>query len=107
MSYSLEVKALAYKLDPPCWISYSGKSRDFKRAMDVRRTAALEKARVRVDRAPRGRSRPVVSRRTAWATSGARHAYLLRMAKAEGLPYSVYTKLAYCAALSQGRSSIW
>lgn len=35
------------------------------------------------------------------------HAYLLRMAAAEGLPYHVYATLAYCAALSQGRSSIW
>lgn len=38
------VKDEAYKLDPECWVSYSGKPRDFKRAMDVRRLAALRKA---------------------------------------------------------------
>lgn len=40
-----EVKELAYQLDPECWISYRGKPRDFKRSMEVRRKASLERAR--------------------------------------------------------------
>lgn len=42
--WSHEEKALAYNLDPDCWISYSGKNREFKRAMDKRRLASLRKA---------------------------------------------------------------
>lgn len=42
--YSHEVKQLARKLDPECWISYSGKPKAFKQQMDKRRTAALQKA---------------------------------------------------------------
>ena len=33
MPYEQDVKELAYTLDPPAWISYSGKSRDFKAVM--------------------------------------------------------------------------
>lgn len=40
-----EIKEAAYKLDPECWVSYSGKPRDFKRGMEVRRKASLEAAR--------------------------------------------------------------
>lgn len=36
-----EVKALAYKLDPDCWVSYSGRPPEVKRWMDRRRTASL------------------------------------------------------------------
>lgn len=43
-----EVKQLAYKIDPECWVSYSGKPRKFKAYMDSRRTAALEEAERRV-----------------------------------------------------------
>jgi hypothetical protein len=39
-----EVKQRAYEIDPECWISYSGRSKAFKRQMDARRTASLEKA---------------------------------------------------------------
>ena len=39
------VKALAHTLDPECWVSYSGKPKQFKQAMDIRRNAALAKAR--------------------------------------------------------------
>lgn len=39
-----KVKQIAYKIDPECWVSYSGKARAFKQQMDVRRTAALDKA---------------------------------------------------------------
>ena len=42
--YSLEVKALAYTLDPECWVSYSGQPRKYKRYIEGRRVAALEKA---------------------------------------------------------------
>ena len=34
----------AYKIDPECWISYSGKEKKFKQAMDRRRTAAIAEA---------------------------------------------------------------
>lgn len=44
MRYSEEVKQLAYKMDPECWVSYSGATPDFKRAMDKRRTLSLEYA---------------------------------------------------------------
>lgn len=44
MSYSPRVKHLAYKLDPVCWVSYSGKPPAFKRTMDKRRLEALERA---------------------------------------------------------------
>lgn len=44
MPYSPRVKVLAYKIDPACWRSYSGKPADFKRAADARRIAALESA---------------------------------------------------------------
>lgn len=42
------VKAVAYKLDPIAWRSYSGQPRDFKAAMDHRRTRALEQARAAI-----------------------------------------------------------
>jgi hypothetical protein len=42
--WPFEVKQLAYKLEPECWVSYSGKPKHFKAAMDVRRTAALQNA---------------------------------------------------------------
>ena len=35
------VKQRAYALDPECWVSYSGKDKAFKQAMDKRRTTAL------------------------------------------------------------------
>lgn len=38
------IKHLAYKLDPECWQSYSGKDKPFKQAMDLRRTASMAKA---------------------------------------------------------------
>lgn len=44
MSYSEEVKQLAYKLDEECWVSYTGKKPDHKRAMDKRRSLSLESA---------------------------------------------------------------
>jgi hypothetical protein len=49
MPYSQEVKELAYTLDPPAWVSYSGKARNFKAVMDDRRTASLRKAQKQVD----------------------------------------------------------
>lgn len=45
-----EVKQLAYKLDPECWASYSGKPRKFKAYMDARRTASLEEAERKIER---------------------------------------------------------
>ena len=42
--WSQETKELAYKLDPECWISYSGKPRKFKSYMDQRRLASLRRA---------------------------------------------------------------
>jgi hypothetical protein len=44
MPYSPRTKALAHRIDPKCWISYSGKDVSTKRAMDARRCAALEMA---------------------------------------------------------------
>lgn len=39
------VKDRAYKIDPPCWKSYSGKDKQYKQRMDSRRTASLTQAR--------------------------------------------------------------
>jgi len=39
-----KIKQRAYKIDPECWVSYSGKPKSFKRYMDGRRTEALRKA---------------------------------------------------------------
>lgn len=50
MAYSQDVKELAYVLDPVCWVSYSGKGRNFKAAMDARRTKALNQAQIEIDR---------------------------------------------------------
>lgn len=44
MSYPQSVKDRAHEIDPEAFVSYSGKPREFKQAMDARRTAALEKA---------------------------------------------------------------
>lgn len=38
------IKELAYTIDPECWVSYSGKPRQFKSYMEGRRTASLQKA---------------------------------------------------------------
>lgn len=45
MPHTPRTKDLAYKIDPNCWISYSGKDVSTKRAMDARRSYALETAR--------------------------------------------------------------
>lgn len=37
-------KELAYRIDPDCWVSYSGQPKSVKQAMDARRTASLAKA---------------------------------------------------------------
>ena len=44
MPYKQEVKDIAYKLDPECWVSYSGKPKEVKREMDWRRVDCLETA---------------------------------------------------------------
>lgn len=44
MPYSSHVKALAHKLDPECWKSYSGQPIEVKRGIDVRRLASLKRA---------------------------------------------------------------
>lgn len=44
MSYSDEVKQRAYALDPECWVSYAGKPKEVRRAIDQRRTASLQQA---------------------------------------------------------------
>jgi len=50
MPHSQDVKELAYTIDQPCWVSYSGKPRWFKAAMDERRTKALEQAEATIGR---------------------------------------------------------
>lgn len=42
--YPQEVKEAAYKLDPECWVSYSGQTRHYKRVMEGRRQASLRRA---------------------------------------------------------------
>lgn len=44
MTYSRDVKEIAYKLDPKAWESYSGKAVDVKRLLESRRNASLEAA---------------------------------------------------------------
>jgi hypothetical protein len=39
-----DIKQAAYALDPECWVSYSGKPREFKQAMERRRVASLAAA---------------------------------------------------------------
>ena len=41
---SVDMKAIARRIDPDCWVSYSGKTRQFKQSMDKRRSAAMAKA---------------------------------------------------------------
>lgn len=50
MPYSQDVKELAYTIDPVAFVSYSGKPRNFKAAMDFRRDAALREAQGQIDR---------------------------------------------------------
>ncbi len=40
-----DVKERAHRIDPECWISYSGKPKEFKQQMDARRLAALNKSK--------------------------------------------------------------
>lgn len=44
--HSTRVKRIAYRLDPECWISYSGKPVEEKRAIEARRGAALKAAKL-------------------------------------------------------------
>lgn len=44
MSHPSAVKELAYSLDPECWISYSGKPKEFKQRMEIRRATSMHKA---------------------------------------------------------------
>ncbi len=53
MPYEQDVKELAYTLDPPAWVSYSGKPALFKAAMDDRRTASLKDAERTINRIKR------------------------------------------------------
>lgn len=47
-AYRQEVKELAYKLDPECWVSYSGKLKAHKQHMDYRRAKSLREAERRL-----------------------------------------------------------
>jgi hypothetical protein len=47
--FEQDVKELAYTIDPPCWVSYSGKGRNFKAAMEFRRKRALDDAQGQID----------------------------------------------------------
>jgi hypothetical protein len=49
MPYDHRLKEIAYKLDPECWVSYSGKPRSFKSHMDSRRTRSLRAAQDQFD----------------------------------------------------------
>jgi hypothetical protein len=40
-----DIKERAHSIDPECWVSYSGKPKHVKQAMDVRRLAALKQAK--------------------------------------------------------------
>lgn len=42
--FSSEIKEIAYQLDAECWVSYSGKPKKFKQAMEARRIKSLEQA---------------------------------------------------------------
>lgn len=44
IQYSMEVKEEARRLDPECWVSYSGKPKSFKQYIDGRRSASLRQA---------------------------------------------------------------
>lgn len=44
MEYSQSVKEQAYAIDPECWVSYSGKPKEFKQRMEVRRVKSLTDA---------------------------------------------------------------
>jgi len=52
MGHSSRVKQFAYAIDPACWISYSGKPPEVKRALDARRNAALKFATENLWRVP-------------------------------------------------------
>ena len=44
MPIDQDIKDRAHSIDPACWVSYSGRSKDLRRMMDARRNASLEKA---------------------------------------------------------------
>jgi len=44
MKYRPEIKKLAYELNPTCWASYSGRTKQFKQEMDKQRTQSLDQA---------------------------------------------------------------
>lgn len=46
MSYTQEVKDLARKIDPACWVSYSDAPGPFKQEVDARRSRSLRRALV-------------------------------------------------------------
>jgi hypothetical protein len=47
--YGFHVKRLAYTLDRECWLSYSGKPVEVKRALDVRRQSTLDRAQAIIE----------------------------------------------------------
>lgn len=51
MSIDQRVKDIAYTLDRECWISYSGMSKAFKSAIEIRRNASLAQAQRQFDQA--------------------------------------------------------
>lgn len=56
------IKNIAYKLDPECWVSYSGKPIPHKRYMEGRRAASLElAAKVRFRKVPKPRGEIVIN----------------------------------------------
>jgi hypothetical protein len=57
MPFEQDVKELAYTIDPPCWVSYSGKGRNFKAAMDWRRNKALAEAQKQIEQVKARRCR--------------------------------------------------
>jgi hypothetical protein len=62
MPYQQDVKELAYTIDPSCWVSYSGKGRDFKGAMDGRRQRSLDQAQRQIDQLRARRANRRISR---------------------------------------------
>lgn len=49
MAYSIEVRERAYALDPECWVPYFGQPKEYKQAMEHRRTTTLNQAQAEAD----------------------------------------------------------
>jgi hypothetical protein len=85
--FEQDVKELAYTIDPPCWVSYSGKGRNFKAAMDWRRNKALADAQGQIDQVKERR----MARRVSQFMEMADHNFMVEIKTSAGARRVEYT----------------